>query len=384
MVPVNNFVVVDSIPRGRAHGNMPPAPISIHPRQKPSIKDSETLKYKLRCEPADPNSSTYYFIMKVLPSNCNDPEQYCDFLIDLKRVINGLGLQGGPARYRLAKDLLKGRHLFDFNSFAQILGPETIPHFEECLRRLGLRIFPPQAASRQLYWMRNATMGNNQTVRDFMGRLQDIIVKMEEVIPLNVDDDDMRDMVLRAVPERYTSRMTNQGFVPEDHTLLELIDLFERYEAADLILRVRGGPRNGPRGRERRAAPQQRDRRGRHGRNRNRFRNHPTRDIMPNRNYNNRNAPFRNTHNGFVPGRFDPRNNRRQHFGNRPNQGGFRQNRNGNRPHGPDNHNNNNFQRRNNNYRRDDGNNRRREEANALDVIREQPDDSSSGSDASL
>ena len=349
---------------------MPPPPIALHYKERRRPDADEGIKLKLRSEPGNPGSAEYTFFMRFLRAHENDPEYFCDWVIDLKKVIAGQNINGGPARYRLVRDLLQGRHLFDFNSFAQEEGAETIPHFETCIRRLGLQIFPKQSKSRQVFALRNAVKPDRSAIRDFFGRLKDIAVKMEEVEPLGLDENDWKDILVRAMPEHYVRRMFDHGFNPDDHNLLETMNILERFETADGLLkrptRATGSPRR------RRDRPIHRRKTPRVGRRRpfRRRRNFPPRTPFPNNRFSNRSSPNRQSHNGFPSNRrFNP------NFNRRPGLGG----------------NNNNHQRRNNGRRfgrdrsRNNNNgggrfNRRQQEANVLDVLRRE----GSTSDTSL
>ena len=365
------------VTHGAPRASLPPPPISLFYRPRKPTRSSEGIKLKLQSEPSNPNNnSEYSFFMRFLQPHDTDPENFCDFIIDLKKEIAGQNLQGGPARYRLAKDLLRGHHLYDFNSFAHELGAETIPHFEECMRRLGRQIFPRQSKSRQIFAMRNAVKPERQSIRDFFGRLMDIAVKMEPIEPLGLDDDDWKDILVRAMPEHYISRMFEGGFDPADHDLLETINRLERFETADLVMRQRQN-RNPPRGQQsdrnrRRIGRRDHQRRGR---DRNfRDRTFPSRNAFPNRAFHNRNSPYRPTHNNFPARRqfnthANRRNNNFRHGGG--NNSNFR-NRGGT----------NNFQRNNGGRRNNNNNNRRFErrsqEANQIHVLRQaQSDDDS-------
>ena len=99
------------VTHGPPRASLPPPPISLFYRPRKPVRSSEGIKLKLHSEPNNPNNnSEYSFFMRFLQPHDTDPEDFCDFVIDLQKVIHGQNLQGGPARYRLAKDLLKGRH----------------------------------------------------------------------------------------------------------------------------------------------------------------------------------------------------------------------------------------------------------------------------------
>ena len=368
-----------------ARASLPPPPIPLSYRSGGrSGKRSGGIKLKLQTEPNNPaNTSQYTFFMRFLTPLDTDPETYCDWVIDLKKVITGQNIAGGPARYRLARDLLFGRHLFDFNSYAQELGAETIPHFEQCIRRLGLQIFPKQSKTRQIFSMRNAVKPDRLTIRDFFGRLKDIEVKMEEIEPLGLNEDDWKDILVRAMPSDYISRMFEGGFDPENHTLLETLNRLERYETADLVGGQKSKTRTTPRERQSRRPRIRTEifkrKLRRNFERRQRFNNRPS---FPNRPFQNRFSPHQNTYNGLASRRhFNPAANRRLGNNNRHGGGGnnnFRRNvrfnRNGNG------HGNGNGSNRSNGS----GNRRwvrREHEANQIDVIDQ---NASNDSDVSL
>lgn len=346
---------------------MPSPPIALYYKQRRRPDADEGIKLKLRSEPGNPASSEYTFFMRFLRAHENDPEYFCDWVIDLKKVIAGQNIGGGPARYRLVRDLLQGRHLFDFNSFAQEAGAETIPHFEECIRRLGLQIFPKQAKTRQIFAIRNSVKPDKSSIRDFFGRLKDIAVKMEEVEPLGLDEDDWKDILVRAMPEHYVRRMFDHGFNPDDHNLLETLNMFERFEVADNLMRRPTRSTSTPR--RRRDRPVHRRDINRTGRRRpfRRRRNFPSRPSFPNNRFSNRNAPRQQSHNGFHSNRrFNP------NFNRRPDSGGSSNNNHQRRNAGRG------FQRNGRNRFNNGGGrfNRRRQEANCLDELRREGADS--------
>ena len=350
---------------------MPPPPIGLFYRQRRRPDSDEGIKLKLRSEPGNPASTEYSFFMRYLKAMDNDPENFCDWVIDLKKVIAGQNIAGGPGRYRLVRDLVQGRHLFDFNTFAQELGAETIPHFDQCIRRLGLQIFPKQSKSRQIFALRNLIKPDKLTIRDFVGRLRDISGKMDEVDPLGLDEDDWKDILVRAMPEQYVRRMFDHGFDPDDHDFLETFNMFERFETADNLLRRPTRAASAQRGR-RRERPAHRRHNRRPDQQRRPFRRNPFNrerrrtPFHPNRTFV-RNSPQQRSNNGFNPNRRFNSN-----FNRRPNSGGnFNNHRRGNA-----NRFGRNRRRENNGGGQSNQFNRRHQEANVLDELRREGTDS--------
>ena len=352
----------------------PPIPLSFNSYNRRDDRRRSGIKLKLRVEPNNAqNLSEYYFFMKYLTPTDTDPETYCDFVIDLKKTIEGQGIQGGPGRFRLMRDLLQGRHLFDFNSFAQELGAETIPHFDECVRRLGMQIFPKQSKTRQIFAMRNTVKPDGVSIRDFFGRIKDVAMKYEQIEPLGLTEDDYKDIIVRAMPEHYISRMFEGGFDPDDHDLLETLNRLERFETADLV----GGRRPRDRSIHTRDRSMQSARKPRRLHKRNncfqknrpyKFSNYNRPRFKPFHNRTYRRPGDNNRHNGRFQARRQYNStsgNNRPNFVNRG--GGSNSNGNNFRPHQ-----NGRFQRNPNNNRGQGQNRqwtRREQEANQLDVV---------------
>ena len=194
------------------------------------------------------------------------------------------------------------------------------------------------------------------------------------LLHLGLTENDWKDILVRAMPDHYVRRMFDHGFDPDDHNLLETINMFERFETADNL--IRRPTRISNTAGNRRRQPPNPNRRNNHRQGRRRpFRRQPnfiSRPSFPNNRFSRRNSPHQNSHNGFHPNRrFNPNFNRR--FGSGDNSNNNRQRRN----------NGGNFGR--NRGRNNNGggrfNNRRQQEANVLDVLRRE---GSSESDTSL
>ena len=356
--------------RAPTRATLPEPPIGLYYRQRRTPEIDEGFKLKLKSNPGDPNSSDYTFFIRYLKPNDSDPEYYADWVIDLKKVIQGQNLMAGPPRYRLVRDLLQGRHLFDFNTFATELGAETIPHFEECIRRLGRQIWPKQSKSRQIFWLRNSMKPDSMTIRQYVGRLRDISTKCDAVWPLDLEEEEWKDILINAMPSHYVRRMFAHGFDPDDHDFIETMDILERFETADNIGKApRRAParssrttrttrRRGNRNDNRRGNRFDRDR---GGDQRSNFRNR--RNFRGRNNFQRNRPPFRNPQN-----RSDFRSNRRYNSNSNNQDANRRSNGNNNFSRGGSG---NNFRRnRGRNFRGGDRANRNQQEANALDVLR--------------
>ena len=87
--------------------------------------------YKLRTDPADPDSLTYELSIPFFTKE--SPEEWIKFRRGLKAVLKGQNVTQGPASYAVAKTLLKGDALMVFEQAEIAHGNQTVPHFELCL-----------------------------------------------------------------------------------------------------------------------------------------------------------------------------------------------------------------------------------------------------------
>ena len=72
-------------------------------------------------------------------------------------------------------------------------------------------------------------------IREWDGRLEQNVADFELVMPLNLDEGDKLELMLRAVPASWLREAYKQGRRPEEMTRDEALDMFERLETAETI-----------------------------------------------------------------------------------------------------------------------------------------------------
>ena len=72
----------------------------------------------------------------------------------LMRWLDGKSATAWPHKFALAKRLLMGRALADFNNAASLSTTETREHYLQCIHAVTLGVFPQDALKEQKTWMR--------------------------------------------------------------------------------------------------------------------------------------------------------------------------------------------------------------------------------------
>ena len=82
------------------------------------------------------------------------PKEWLLFKKNLARCITRQNVTSGPTKYALARRLLSGRALADFDHAATANGNKSLPNYERCIQEVTLGVFPQKALQDQKRWMR--------------------------------------------------------------------------------------------------------------------------------------------------------------------------------------------------------------------------------------
>lgn len=138
------------LPKEKNDSGFPLLPIPLEePERKKFMKDS-VLKLKLRSNPTDEKSR---YILKVPYFKEGTPEEWLTFETKLQDVYVGQQLTTDPMQYQMARRLLQGEPLQQFNRKADILGNESVANLNECLHAVCLSVFPNAALKHQKRYM---------------------------------------------------------------------------------------------------------------------------------------------------------------------------------------------------------------------------------------
>ena len=109
-------------------------------------------KIKCRTNPTDASSTTYEIGMDYFKDGT--PEEWLLYKNQLTRCLDSQGATAGPSKFSLARRLLMGRALADFNNSASLRTTETREHYLQCIHAVTLGVFPQDALKEQKTWMR--------------------------------------------------------------------------------------------------------------------------------------------------------------------------------------------------------------------------------------
>ena len=207
------------------------------PEQKDEGKNADE-KIKCRTNPTDANSTTYEIPMSYFRDGT--PEEWLLFKKKLKRCIDGQNATTGQAKFALARRLLAGRALADFNHAALIHGGETVPNYKRCIEAVTLGVFPQKGLQDQKRWMRRfLKKPRDMPVREYIARVIEINNYLEEFPPVTIGgnatklpDDELLDLLEFGIPIKWQRQMQVQNFEPTAGTLREFQDFCERLEIA--------------------------------------------------------------------------------------------------------------------------------------------------------
>ena len=110
---------------------IPPA-VPLFPDEQPEPKKGECLKLDLRANPADPTSETYGISVRFFKDGT--PAEWLVFLKTFTKVIVGQNLTTGPSKYAMARQLLQGDALREFNNEASQNDTETNANFQDVMK----------------------------------------------------------------------------------------------------------------------------------------------------------------------------------------------------------------------------------------------------------
>jgi hypothetical protein len=217
------------------------APIMLERPSSKTLSSSRLFKAELRTNPADVDSAKNTISFPYFKDG--SPEELIDLRKNLEKVFLGQALTTGPQQYAMARQVLQGEALALFNNKASELGPETVAHYSQALFEVFRTVFGKRALQRQKKYMRRGMRKiKGMRIRTFVSRLREINLHLA-LFPNGqaqaedwagegaiLEDDELIDIIEFSIPNSWKSAMTKQGFVPENHTIIEVIEFCERYE----------------------------------------------------------------------------------------------------------------------------------------------------------
>ena len=140
----------------------------------------------------------------------------------------------------MARRLLKGEPLQQFEWKAETIGNETVLNFNECLRAVCESVFPVSALKHQKRYMRRVLRKpKDMTMKAYYARFQELNRYLERFPPFaarqKLPNDEVLEHMEFAIPNSWQKQMILQGFNAVEKTNDEFIEFCERIETAESI-----------------------------------------------------------------------------------------------------------------------------------------------------
>ena len=99
-------------------------------------------------------------------------EQWINLQKNLKAVLKGQNVTSGPAKYAVAKTLLKGDALTVFKASETSYSTVTLVNFERCLDDVTAHVFPEKVVHTQKRYMHHSLLlSKGKAVKEWVARL---------------------------------------------------------------------------------------------------------------------------------------------------------------------------------------------------------------------
>lgn len=220
---------------GFGGGEEPPIPF-VREESKGESKQSESARFRLLTDPNAPDSPKFDITVNYFEKGtCED---FLKFKIDFVKVVTGQKLTTGVQLFALARRLLTGAALAQFNVGTTELG-DTTDDFNKAWQALTAAIFPQRAVDIQKRYMRKELRKpKHYTIRGFLARFNELNSYLTDFPPLfnatqMLQYDDIIDILECAIPVEWQNSMMIHGFKPKLRPLAEFIEFCERHEQAE-------------------------------------------------------------------------------------------------------------------------------------------------------
>jgi len=198
--------------------------------------------FKLRCNPTQADSQLYE--LKARSFDTGTVEQFILWKRDLDKILMGQNVTRPIDKFAMARRVLEGDALATFNEKAYTLGIESEENFKKSMEALASHIFPKYALSNQKAWLRRSDDVRKKpqmSTRTWAARLNEINQMLIEFPPKfnetqMIPKEDFIEVIEYGIPQSWRAKMVEQGFIPIQHTLAEIIEFCEKMEYAEEMI----------------------------------------------------------------------------------------------------------------------------------------------------
>ena len=145
-------------------------------------------RIKCRTNIGDADTTTYKIPMAYFRNRT--PKEWLLFKKKLTRCMTGQNATSRPTKYALARRLLSGRALANFNHAVTANGNESLANYKKCIQAVTLGVFPQKALQDKKRWMRRfLKKPRDMPVRDYIAQVIEINDYLAEFPPTIVGGD---------------------------------------------------------------------------------------------------------------------------------------------------------------------------------------------------
>ena len=200
-------------------------------------KREDKVCLKLRAQPDDDNSQTYEFRTYIFRDG--SPEQWLRHVKDINKVFAGQNITKGKDQFAMARRLLGGKTLLDFESITKDKKyTETVENCKLVLAGITEVIFPKKALQKQRRGMRRQLKKpSDMLTSTFYSRLVEMNEQLLEFPDAKPDsklpEEELKEILEFSLPSMWRMQMTLARFDPQDHTFKEFLDHCKEIEGLE-------------------------------------------------------------------------------------------------------------------------------------------------------
>ena len=235
------------------HKNYIPPPIHFDVEEDKTFKKGEFIKIDLKTNPSVDDSKTYSFQIKLL--HTATPEEILKFEDNFNMIVRGQNITAAGDKFGMMRNLLRGDALrvFESEAVTQLAG-ETDATFLACKQAVIKYSFPKNALAIQKRYMRRfMRKPRHATVREFFVRIYKMRNRMKQFPPFQMNQeigiDELKEIIEFGAPSLWQREIYKQDFDVAARPIEDLVDFFERLEAAEKIFVSASGQDEGNGGR---------------------------------------------------------------------------------------------------------------------------------------
>ena len=236
----------------RKTGFLPP-PIPLERAEAKKLQKDDYLVMKLRSIPNKATSPVYELNIPYFKDGTS--EEWFKFLENFKKVLVGQDLNTGATQFAMARRLLTGDTLSQFDKKFKELKTEavtaaeegtavtdsdieTAPNLRTCMRAVTVTVLPQKALQTQKRYMRRILRKpQGMKIRDYFARYIELNEYLPHFPPFDKDqelpDDEILEHAEFAIPNSWQKQMVMHGFNTISRTMDDFIEFCERLELSE-------------------------------------------------------------------------------------------------------------------------------------------------------